>query len=142
LNANFANERLLAQVGSDIHDGPLQLLTLVILRLTRAAGMMAGKDGSESAELQATIQLATETMEELRNISTGLVLPELAPLSPEQSIELAITRHEEGTGTTVRRKIGSLPANTSMAIKICAYRVVQEALNNAFRHGGNAEPLV
>ena len=141
LNANSANESLLAQVGSDIHDGPIQLLTLIILRLSKAA-KAPGTTPARAAELAATIQLATETMEELRNISSGLVLPELAPLSLEQALELAISRHEEATGTRVRRKLGRLPEQASMAVKICAYRIIQEALTNAFRHGDASNQAV
>jgi signal transduction histidine kinase len=142
LNANFTNESLLAQVGSDIHDGPIQLLTLIILRLTKAAGVAAKPKGQTPPDLAATIQLATDAMEELRNISAGLVLPELATLSVKQAILLAISRHEEATGSVVKRELHELPDNTSMAVKICAYRIVQEALNNAFRHAGASRQLV
>lgn len=141
LNANFTNESLLAQVGSDIHDGPIQLLTLIILRLTKAASI-AVKPQQPPPDLAATIQLATDAMEELRNISAGLVLPELASLSVKEAILLAISRHEEATGSVVKRELRDLPENTSMAVKICTYRIVQEALNNAFRHAGTSRQLV
>lgn len=129
LSANSANEALLAQVGSDIHDGPIQLLTLIILRLSRATGA----SGSDLAPL---VQLASETMEDLRNISTGLVLPELAESNLEQTLSLAVQRHEDQTGTAVARQFGRLDGTVTLAVKIAAYRVVQEALTNAFRHGG------
>lgn len=141
LSANSANESLLAQVGSDIHDGPLQLLTLIILRLSKAASVSGGTP-EQAAERSATLQLATEAMEELRNISTGLVLPELAPLGLEAAILLAISRHEDATGTAVRRELRDLPETISMAVKVCAYRIVQEALNNAYRHAGAAGTTV
>ena len=126
-NANFANEALLAQVGSDIHDGPIQVLTLIILRLSTVS--------LKSPEMTATAKLATEAMEELRNISNGLVLPELALLTPTAALQLAVSRHEQQTGVSVRRTIGPLPDAVQLVIKICAYRVIQEALTNAFRHG-------
>lgn len=134
LSANSANEALLAQVGSDIHDGPIQLLTLIILRLGRGA--------KTEADLAPTIQLASETMEELRNISTGLVLPELADTTLEQSLALAVQRHEDQTGTGVERAFGELGGPVTLAVKIAAYRVVQEALTNAFRHGGGSGQVV
>lgn len=142
LNANFANESLLAQVGSDIHDGPIQLLTLIILRLTKATGAVLKGKPRQPPDLAATIQLATDAMEELRNISAGLVLPELANISVADSIHLAISRHEEATGSAVQRDLRSLPEKTSMAVKICAYRIVQEALTNAFRHAGASNQSV
>ena len=138
LVANSANERLLAQVGSDIHDGPIQLLSLIILRLTG----QRGKTGAATAELDQTVALATEAMEDLRNISNGLVLPELADADLNETLALAITRHEGLTGSRVKSDIGPLPEVASSAVKACAYRIVQEGLNNAFRHGGGAGQVV
>lgn len=133
-SANFTNEALLAQVGSDIHDGPIQVLTLIILRLTDAA--------EQTPETAVSAKLAEEVLEELRNISSGLVLPELAPLSLTEALQLAISRHEELTGTSVRRRIGPLPETAQLVVKVCAYRVIQEALTNAFRHGaGDGEEV-
>ncbi len=83
----LANERVLAEVGSDIHDGPVQLLTLLILRLPgKAEGANADRG------------LAQQALEELRNISAGLVLPQLATMDLEQSIEAAISRHQNPDG--------------------------------------------
>lgn len=138
LTANSANEGLLAQVGSDIHDGPIQLLTLTILRLT---GDQRG-DPASQPELKQTVALATEALEDLRNISSGLVLPELAEASLNETLALAISRHENLTGSVVMSEIQPLPAEAPSAVKVCAYRIVQEGLNNAYRHGGGRGQLV
>lgn len=126
----LANERVLAEVGSDIHDGPVQLLTLLILRLP-------GKADAANADRG----LAQQALEELRGISAGLVLPQLANMDLEQSIEAAIGRHQNLTGIEVEAEI-EVPAGTTapLTARICAYRVVQEALTNAYRHsdGGGA----
>lgn len=128
-SANSANEALLAQVGSDIHDGPIQVLTLVILRLSQSE--------MSPAERATTAALASEAMEELRNISNGLVLPELSTLSLGAALALAVDRHEELTGVSVRRDIDPELQAASLVVKICGYRVIQEALTNAFRHGAS-----
>jgi len=135
LAANSANEGLLAKVGSDIHDGPIQLLTLIILRLTRA-----NKAGT--TELPQLIKLATETMADLRSISTGLVLPELRELGLGETLALAARRHEDQTGSVVEQRISGLEGTATLAVKIAAFRVVQEALTNAFRHGGGVGQVV
>ena len=135
VGANLANENLLAYVGSDIHDGPIQLLTLIILRLSKATDRASSNRTMFQKDLEATVALATKAIEDLRNISTGLVLPELGALSLESCVELAISRHEALTGIRVGRKVSGLPMDVSTEVKTCAYRIVQEALNNAFRHG-------
>ena len=141
LEASLSNERLLAQVGSELHDGPVQLLALIILRLTKAAGNTR-LSPEERISLERSVEHATEVMEELRNISSGLVLPELAGLTLRQSVALAIERHEGATGRPVIRRLRRSDAPASAVVKICAYRVVQEALNNAFWHGDESRPSV
>lgn len=133
LDASVVNEALLSRTGSDLHDGPIQLLTLIILKLTHLASNTASP--KLSASLKSSIELATDAMKELRDISAGLVLPELVDLNLRDAIRLAICRHEETTGTTVQQYVEGLPEFTMMAVKVCAYRIVQEALRNAHRHG-------
>jgi signal transduction histidine kinase len=131
-SASLANESLLAFVGSEIHDGAIQLLTLIILRLTS----FRGRTGTAASdEIDATTALARQAIEELRTISMGLVLPELASLSLPEAIRLAVSRHTSLTGVKVRLTCTDLPDVVSPEIRVCAYRIVQEALNNAFRHG-------
>lgn len=139
LDASFANETLLSQTGSDLHDGPIQLLTLIILRLSRLA-QTASPEGAQT--LNSMVAQATEAMDELRNISAGLVLPELGVLSLSQTIHLAIERHEGLTGGHVKRHILRSAPACPMAVRVCAYRVVQESLNNAFRHGNGVGQAV
>jgi signal transduction histidine kinase len=133
LEASKANEDLLAQVGADIHDGPVQLLALLILQLSEDQAA-SGKRDSPSA-------LAQAAMEELRNISVGLVLPELTDLSLEQVVHLALSRHERATGERVSASLDPKGLAVPMATKICAYRIVQESLNNGYQHGGTRQAV-
>jgi signal transduction histidine kinase len=134
VDAIEANEQLLARVGSDIHDGPLQLLTLVILQLTRAE--------RTPAPLAPTAALAADAVAELRNISAGLVLPELTGLSLSATIALAVRHYEAATGTRVQQRIEALDILVESDVQVCVYRVVQESLSNAFRHSGGLEQSV
>ena len=131
LDAVSANESLLVRVGADIHDGPVQNLTLLILRHS------AAPDGDK-----ALLELAQETLEELRSISSGLVLPELSALSLEETIRLAVTRHQRWSGAPVATDATALPDKADLAVKICVYRVVQESLSNGYRHGTRGTQMV
>lgn len=129
----LANERVLAEVGSDIHDGPVQLLTLLILKLP--AGPASGTPSNRD--------LAQQAMEELRGISAGLVLPEIVEMSLPDVIQSAIVRHENLTGTIVTRRIDlAADIHSQLTARIGAFRVLQEALNNAHRHGSGNEAQV
>ena len=139
LDANEANEELLGRIGSDIHDGPIQALTLTRLRLDEIADIWSDRRQNKSSvaryldEARATLG---DSIDELRHLSTGLVLPELDELSPRHLIELARDRHESTTATYVELDLGELPQAMSAAMKICVYRIIQESLTNAFRHAG------
>jgi len=139
LDANEANEELLARIGMDIHDGPIQLLTLVRLRLDEAAANLT--DTEQAAEdVQSDLgeigEKLSTIIDELRDLSVGLVLPELSELSLRHTIELAIERHEQLTGTVVAFDCGVLPSWVAEPLKTCIYRIVQESLANAFKHAG------
>jgi len=131
------NEDMLNKIGADIHDGPLQLLGLIMLRLeginARSKTLL-----DAPAERAKTIELASRTVQELRDLTAGLTLPELRGLDMEETVRLAAARHESNTGTTVELQIGELPDTAPTPVKTCVYRVVQEALNNAFWHADGA----
>lgn len=137
LDAGEANEQLLARIGSDLHDGPVQLLSLVMLRLS--AGPLSTTTAGDADELVA---ITRASLVELRNISAGLSLPEIGGLDIGETLELAVFRHEDLTGAKVSLTLERLPASVSDAVKTCAYRVVQEGLTNAFKHAPGASSSV
>ncbi|MEQ1576223.1 MAG: sensor histidine kinase [Hyphomicrobium sp.] len=132
------NERFLRRVSSDLHDGPAQHLALALLRLDELAPLVnaAAKNGDpKHKDVLATVRAATaDAMKEIRNISSGLALPELQKISPASALSIAARAHERATGTTVEMTINGLPARLPLPLTICLFRFAQEGLNNAFRH--------
>lgn len=139
LKAAVLNENYLARIGADLHDGPIQLLSLLMLKLPDPSAPDMRPLAVQRSELERLIQMA---LSDLRNLSGGLVLPELKHLSFAETIELVITRHEQQTGTMVRREIRTMPEQASEAVKVCVYRITQEALTNAYKHAGGANQFV
>jgi signal transduction histidine kinase len=131
LNAAVANESYLARIGADLHDGPVQVLGLASLKLS---DMPATGDEAIDADLDASRQLVGEAIRELRELATGLVLPEIATCSLPDAIRMVVGRHEAMTGTRVASELGVLPEQASLPLKVCVYRVLQEGLSNAYRH--------
>ncbi len=131
LDATVANEAYLAGIGADLHDGPIQVLGLAMLK---SEEQRANSGGTKEPLRQEITPLVQQAVQELRALATGLVLPEIAEITLEDTIRLAVERHESFTGTSVRCAVGPLAQNVSTALKLCAYRVVQESLNNSYRH--------
>lgn len=136
LDASEANEQLLDRIGSDLHDGPIQLLTLLTLKLSnRNIAKHISELPRELAPLVDSLRtIAGDAITELRNLSAGLSLPEIGGLSLTEAMQSAVSHHEDITGDRVSVAFRDLPEHITEATKICAYRVIQEGLNNAYKH--------
>ncbi|WP_375739228.1 sensor histidine kinase [Pseudomonas boanensis] len=140
LEFSRVSELTLRRLGADLHDGPAQLLTLILVRIDELAQLRDRlKEHGEELEgdaLETIRKAGQDALREIRDISRGLALPEIGELSLEQLLHLLVQRHEQRSGTFVELDLGPLPTQASMSLKICLYRFVQEALNNAFLHAG------
>ncbi len=136
-NVASVNEKVLQQVGTDLHDGPAQILALVALKLTNFKALLTGNKKLEG-EFISTKRLLSDALKDVRNLSTGLMLPELEELSLAEAIALAISNHKRNTGTLVIEELDTHHPEVPVAFKICAYRLVQESLNNAYKHAAGA----
>ncbi|WP_210396342.1 sensor histidine kinase [Motiliproteus sediminis] len=129
------NERYLRRISADLHDGPAQLMAFALLRIDSLRRVVPqDESGTGLHDVDTLRQSLTDALNEVRAICTGLALPELRTLSPEQLLRNAASAHERSTGTEVEVTIESAPAWLSQPYKICAYRFVQETLSNAYHH--------
>jgi signal transduction histidine kinase len=131
-------ERFRRRLSSELHDGPAQYLGLALLRLDRLTDACQATANPERTlqDLDVIRNALTQTMQEVRAISGGLGIPQLDKLTLQQTIERVVRAHERRTNTKVQLSISDLPAQVALPIKITTYRVIQEALSNAFRHAG------
>ncbi len=121
-----ATEAERARVAADIHDDALQELTLLVHRLDEA-----GDD--EGAGMARTVS------DKLRAICGDLRLPILDDLGVGPALDWLVLRIERLSGGEVRleRSDGTRPP---AEVELAFFRVAQEALGNAVKHG--APPIV
>lgn len=136
------NERVLRRISAELHDGPVQDISLALLRLDHVMAS-AGPNGSVQGANPAVekdldvIQGSTQrALQEIRALSAGLGVPELKDLSLPDVISRAVRVHEHRSGTTVTLDLDGTPEFATLPVKITLYRLVQEALQNAYRHAG------
>ncbi|MCA9837987.1 MAG: sensor histidine kinase [Trueperaceae bacterium] len=129
------NERFLRRIGSELHDGPAQDVSLSLLRLDRL-GSTVKENQIFDDELEIVQGSLSHALAEMRSIAAGLRLPELQNLSLKEVVDRVIKQHQKKTNTLVGLDLGGLPEQVSLSVKITLYRIIQEALNNAFMHAG------
>ena len=124
-------EQAIRRIGSDLHDGPAQYLSLASLRLDNAL--------SDPAAAKKDVTLVRDSLEkaldELRIISRGLALPDLDTLGVRTLIDRAVKDHHRQTGMDIETDVVDRPdAPLNYAQKLCVFRFLQESLSNATRH--------
>lgn len=141
------NERFMRRISAELHDGPAQDMSFSLLHLDNVASAL-DKDLEESKKgfyhkaLDTIHQSLNRATQEIRNIASGLRLPELETLSPVDILERVIRDHERRTQSKVTIESKNLPKHLQVPLKVTLFRLIQEALTNAFRHGQGKEQKV
>lgn len=133
VRAAAAGDLAHSEFGVNLHDGPVQVLTLAILRLSSLPPSHNTSENETRLEVQGLLQ---QTLVEIRNASSRVILPDVDTMNLNEVVENAAARHRMYTGTEVERHLPDPPLDASKSIKLAAYRVVCEGLNNAFKHAG------
>lgn len=130
------NERYLRRISADLHDGPAQSVALASLRMD-SIGLVKDDCENSHSEVVRIKAALDEALSDIRNICRGLSLPEIEDMPIDKVVCTAVKSHEKRSRTTVALHFEGDPEDSyDHAAKICVFRFVQEALNNALHHGG------
>lgn len=126
------NDQALRRIGADLHDGPAQLMGFAALRLDALRKEASPKALKEIDGIEAAVR---EAIQEIRNISRGVSLPDIERRDLADVIQGLVDAHAARTQSEVKLT-STLPEGRDLpiAVKICVGRVVQEGLTNAWRH--------
>lgn len=132
-------EEELQRIILDIHDGPVQKLFAALSQVNVLQAR--AKHGAVSLEQLTPIlnRLSSLLESSLGEIKTSLGTfrpPEFARRDLLSVIEGLILQHEETTGYSVDLEARGAVPRISLPAKIALYRILQEALSNAYRHAG------
>jgi hypothetical protein len=142
------NERFLRRFSAELHDGPAQEISLALLRLDHVAALASAAERDESVkteierELEVIQNSLRRSLKDVRATSSGLLLPQLAALTIAETIDHVTRGHQRRTGIAAEIALHEVPEQAPLATKIALYRIIQEALSNAWRHAEGAVPTV
>lgn len=131
LEAGAREQRRIAQ---DLHDSLGQKLTGIALLSEVLAGHLSGKRAPEAEDARKIAAYSAEAVREARRFAQGLMPAELGGGLPEALRSLAdYAREALGVACEVRCRKGSAAPDELASLHL--YRIAQEAVNNAVRHG-------
>lgn len=135
------NERVLRRISAELHDGPVQDVGLALLRVDHVMAHLA-EPGAGNGTIDRDLNIIQASMQralgEIRALSAGIGMPQLSDLTLPQALERAVRVHEQRSGIKVVLDLDGTPDRATLPVKITLYRLVQEALHNAYRHAGGA----
>lgn len=123
------SEAVLNRIGSELHDGPIQLLSIAALYRSQLIHAEAELPLARKAS-----ELLDSALTDLRSISTGLVLPTLDGLDLAETLRLAVLNFRTECGTEVTLHLDDNEVTLDPDTRTAIYRVVSEALHNARKH--------
>ena len=131
-------EEELQHIILDIHDGPVQKLFAASSQLelmrARLEGMPEGAGAVPVSDLERVAALLQASLNEIKNTLGTLRPPEFRRRPLVSVMQGLLLQHETLTGMRVELTVEGEVPTVSLPVKIALYRILQEALSNAYRH--------
>ncbi len=129
-------EEVLRSVSRELHDEFGQILTAVSTMLARAERKGVPPDSPLRTELSEVREMTHTTLEKMRSLSQMLHPAVIDDYGLAKGMEWYASEFERQTGVRTSTVITGTPVRITGQPAIHAFRIVQEALNNAARHSG------
>jgi signal transduction histidine kinase len=137
-----AEER--TRIARDLHDSAGHALNVILVQ-SGAARLLAEKDPARAqAALETVETVARETVDEIDRMVRVLREDGIGTVDPPiglAALDRLVQRYEEA-GLEVETRVEGEPRVLSRAVDQAAYRIAQEALTNAAKHGAPRAELV
>lgn len=134
-------EEELSRIVLDIHDGPVQYIFTALSILTGIQEEIANDPAKADLmpDLARVAVLLESSLYEIKSFLGTFRPPEFRRRSLAAIIQGLVLQHEEATNTRVHLMLENVPEQVALPVKITVYRLVQEALANAYRYAGVEE---
>lgn len=126
-------EQSFKHISEEIHDNIAQMLSLVKLKLYKTAGKTT--DEAIKAGIETSNELLGKTLNDLRTLSHILNGGLVSRLPLKDSIEKELAYMRDANEMEAQLTISGKPYDIDDTKKLMLFRIVQESINNAIKHG-------
>lgn len=130
------SEREQRRIGQDLHDGLGQYLTGIACMVKVLGAKLAEKELPEAEHAQRITSMVNETIQQARDLARGLCPVELETNGLQAAMVELASRVTKLFGVQCEFKPTTVVQMYDNAAAVHLYRIVQEAINNAIKHGG------
>lgn len=123
------------RISRDIHDTAVHVLINIIMLAESAIDLIAPQNPTLSGILQQIITQAKDAVRDTRRALRELRSIEETSPKGLKAIHQLVKVFKEATGVQVEIDFGNVPWELDETIDLVVYRIIQEGLSNAFRHG-------
>ena len=130
------SDREQRRIGQDLHDSLCQHLVSVAFAGELLRENLARQEAPEAAQAEAIVEMVNEGISEARNLARGLYPARLEVDGLASALEDLAATVQARTGITCRFSCDDPVCIYSGVAGSNLYRIAQEAVNNAVKHGG------
>jgi signal transduction histidine kinase len=125
------------RIARDLHDSTGQTMAALVLNLSLLEQKAGSLDEAARAALTDSLQLASQASVGLRDLSYLLHPPALDEMGLEGALHWFVDNFAKRTGMQVDLFLAKGLPQLPEPARLTAFRVVQEALSNVYRHSGS-----
>lgn len=135
-----AQEEERQRVARDIHDGPAQLMSNVVLKAEICERMIDVDLDKAREELKNLKRVVRDSLQDVRKIIYNLRPMSLDDLGLIPTLQRYVTTYQEETGIAVSFQTNGDFTEIKPVVSLTVFRIAQEAMNNVSKHA-NAENI-
>lgn len=129
-----AQEEERQRVARDIHDGPAQLMSNVVLKAEICEKMIEVDLDKAREELRILKKTVRDSLQDVRKIIYNLRPMSLDDLGLVPTLQRYVLTFQEESGIAVSFTTAGVQPELKSVISLTVFRIVQEAINNVAKH--------
>lgn len=129
-----AQEEERQRVARDIHDGPAQLMSNVVLKAEICERMIDVDLDKAREELKNLKRVVRDSLQDVRKIIYNLRPMSLDDLGLIPTLQRYVTTYQEETGIAVSFQTNGDFTEIKPVVSLTVFRIAQEAMNNVSKH--------